>query len=417
MASRWIWVYFSRFPLLGGEAAVSLPLQQQGPSQSIPPMFFAQLFYLHGPTLGLFFKRLFTPRFRLSRMLFGLLIFLALLLVSLLVLIGRLLDEVFFFGYRRFRIEQPLFIVSNPRSGTTLTHRLLSLDEERYASLLLYHTVFPSVTLIKLFKLLYRIDGFIFHPLTRLVLAVDRWAFKGWQHIHPTGMLQTEEDEGIFTTSWLTPGLLLFTPFATDFQHLNIPDNMPERKRRRWQAYYVSSLKRILYAQGAQNRVFLSKNVLTLGRFKTLVEAFPDLRMIYIARSPLNTVPSYVSMFTKPWPIHSPDFVEDTTQLRALGQTIIDHYHYHLGNRKTLPPERYLELQYKDLVADPQAAVLSIYAHFGIPVTEAFEQALTAETTKARAYKSKHKYTLEQFGFSEEELRERMAEVFDTWDY
>jgi hypothetical protein len=35
------------------------------------------------------------------------------------------LDRVFFRGYRKQPIDRPIFIVGNPRSGTTFLHRLL----------------------------------------------------------------------------------------------------------------------------------------------------------------------------------------------------------------------------------------------------------------------------------------------------
>ncbi|MEM6704121.1 MAG: sulfotransferase, partial [Acidobacteriota bacterium] len=39
--------------------------------------------------------------------------------------LGFLLDELFYRGYRRVRIERPLFILGLPRSGTTHLHRTL----------------------------------------------------------------------------------------------------------------------------------------------------------------------------------------------------------------------------------------------------------------------------------------------------
>ena len=58
---------------------------------------------------------------------------------------GRLLDHVFFPGFRKQAVREPVFITANPRSGTTLLHRLMSLDEERFLPFKLYQTMFPSI--------------------------------------------------------------------------------------------------------------------------------------------------------------------------------------------------------------------------------------------------------------------------------
>jgi hypothetical protein len=42
------------------------------------------------------------------------------------------LDKVFFPRYRKTQIKNPVFIVGNARSGTTLFQRLLSADEDNF---------------------------------------------------------------------------------------------------------------------------------------------------------------------------------------------------------------------------------------------------------------------------------------------
>src|SRR5688572_9207818 len=51
---------------------------------------------------------------------------------QLISLIFRLLDEIFYHGYKKIHIKQPVFIIANPRSGTTYLHRLVALDDERF---------------------------------------------------------------------------------------------------------------------------------------------------------------------------------------------------------------------------------------------------------------------------------------------
>src|SRR5512137_2305556 len=63
----------------------------------------------------------------------------------LIVALGRALDHLLFPGFRQQPIIRPVFIVAPPRSGTTLTQKLMSLDDERFVHVKLYQTIFPSV--------------------------------------------------------------------------------------------------------------------------------------------------------------------------------------------------------------------------------------------------------------------------------
>src|SRR5688572_25933586 len=51
---------------------------------------------------------------------------------QLVSLFFRGLDEVFHRGYKNTAVKQPVFIIANPRSGTTYLHRLLAMDSERF---------------------------------------------------------------------------------------------------------------------------------------------------------------------------------------------------------------------------------------------------------------------------------------------
>ncbi len=64
----------------------------------------------------------------------------------------RALDEVMYPKYRDQKVERPVFVFANPRSGTTLTHRLISMDDEVFTTVKLYQTIFPAITATKTFK-------------------------------------------------------------------------------------------------------------------------------------------------------------------------------------------------------------------------------------------------------------------------
>ncbi len=319
-----------------------------------------------------------------------------------------------FFGYRKTDISQPVFIVSNPRSGTTYMHRLLCLDEERYVYMLLYHTIISSITFYKIVKGISWIDRRIGRPFRRFFDWIDSWFFKGWQDIHPTGFNQSEEDEGIYIFPLLSIAICLICPYMQHFKYLTLVDEMPERQRQRIRNYYRSSMKRFMYAEG-KGKTLLSKNVITTGRLNTILDIFPDARIVYLIRDPKKAVPSFISMFSATWKIIAPKLPEQGPEFRALGQIAIDFYTYFHQEKGRFKPENFLIVPYADLVADPLQSVKNVYAHFGMNLSPTFEQNLIKETNKTRKYRSKHSYSLEQYGFSEAEIEEKLGKVMTEY--
>jgi omega-hydroxy-beta-dihydromenaquinone-9 sulfotransferase len=106
--------------------------------------------------IGLFaraeYLALFKARFDLRR--WGYILFFTALywLMWIVVAFGRALDHALFPGFKRQLVRQPVFIVAPPRTGSTLTQKLMSLDKERFVYNALYQTIFPAVTFQRCFR-------------------------------------------------------------------------------------------------------------------------------------------------------------------------------------------------------------------------------------------------------------------------
>ena len=68
------------------------------------------------------------------------------------------LDGILFPGLHRVRVREPVFNVGHARSGTTLMHRIMSLDGDRFSSFLMWELFLPSILQKKLVRLLGRLD-------------------------------------------------------------------------------------------------------------------------------------------------------------------------------------------------------------------------------------------------------------------
>jgi len=376
----------------------------------------SSILYIHFKT---FFKIIYLnciKHFGWRRLLATLIFVIVAIVVCVVLFVFRLMDEVLFFRYRKTKIEHPVFIVSNPRSGTTFMHRLLCMDEERYVYILLWHTIIPSVTFYKIVQTISKLDRRIGRPFRRFFDWVDTWVFKGWEGIHPTGFNQSEEDEGLYIFSFLSVAICLICPYMQEFKYLTIVDEMPERTRRNLRKYYRSSMQRFMYAEGS-GKMLLNKNVITTGRLHTILDVFPDARIVYLIRDPESAVPSFISMFSAPWKWIAPNLPENGAEYRALGQIAIDFYNYFHQNKDKFKPENFYVVPYKKLTTNPMQAVEEVYTHFEMDLSDTFKSRLEAHLNAPKKYKSGHTYSLEKYGFTKAEIEEKLGEVMEAYGF
>lgn len=259
--------------------------------------------------------------------------------------IGYALDDIFYPGWRKEPVSDPLFIVGNARSGTTLFHRLVCLDHDNFTSMKTWEIIFASsVTWRYLFWYLYDFDKrYLFGISFRLTKWIDSCLLQGTYGIHPCGLFEAEEDEWVLVHTFTSQLILLFYPvglqipkppklksvlleaivsfFMSSVGALPDFENaLSERSKRSIFQFYKSCVKRHLYAhnhrltatrpqsqsqsssQYHRNKLkYVSKNPIFTTRLESLHKCFPDCRVICMVRDPTESVPSMVSYISKVW--------------------------------------------------------------------------------------------------------------------
>jgi len=82
----------------------------------------------------------------------------------------------------------------------------------------------------------------------------------------------------------------------------------------------------------------------------------------------------------------------------------VDHYHLLGEHRRSLPADRVMTVRYEALVEAPVASVERIYRRLGLSVSDQFLDRLRMTAQKAAVFKSRHRYQLEQFGLTYQDL-------------
>ena len=161
----------------------------------------------------------------------------------------------------------------------------------------------------------------------------------------------------------------------------------------------------------------LTKGTCSLGRIRALQRAFPDARFIHLIRHPAEAIPSHVSMFYSTWRMHSPEIQKVSPETRACAELVASWYRHMLVEAPTISASRYVRVMYDDLVADPKRTVEGIYDHFGLTIDRAFSAKLDLAVAEAKSYRSRHRYTLVEYGLDETWLKDQLETVLDAYGY
>ena len=326
------------------------------------------------------------------------------------------LDPLLFPGLRRTRIETPVFIVGHARSGTTHLHRLMSRDSERFSAFLLYELSFPSLLEKKLIRWLARADRrWLGGALEARVKKLEDRKFRATRDMHYQSFTEPEEDDGILTASCASGSWIVRLPYLgeLDFYHV---DRRPPRQRRRLMRFYAECVRRQLYLNGP-DKIHLSKNPVFVGRLESLIETFPDARIVVPFRNPEETIPSLLKLMQMAWRLRKWSDAEMQRSLFVLAEQSFHTYTYPLEVLARHPEVPHAIVDYSELVAEPARVIARVYADLGFPVTSAYQRMLQAEQQQARQHETSHRYSLEEFGLRQGELRTRLAGLFERFHW
>lgn len=368
--------------------------------------------------LTLFFKALhlslFKMHFSLRR--WAYIFFFAVLycLMWCIVAFGRALDHIVFPSFKQQAVRAPVFIIAPPRSGTTLLQKLMSFDQERFVHNKLYQTIFPAVTFQRFFNGLDWLDQHTGCCFARLVGWVEKKWFGGWDDMHKMRFNQPEEDDGYFIYTFETEAIFLLFPHVEELWAAGFQDALSSKLRHKLMRYYRSCLQRQLYVNGS-DKTMLSKATQSSGAVEALLEEFPDAKFITIVRHPYQSVASHVSVFYPAWQAHSPELPKDSAVSKSYARLAVKWFQHLFEFRNKVDPRQYYCIDYRDLTRDPKAVLEKLYEHFGWQMSDAYRAQLTAATQQQQRFKSKHEYTLEEFGLSEEWIQQELGPLLDYY--
>jgi hypothetical protein len=293
------------------------------------------------------------------------------------------------------RISRPFFIIGLPRTGSTLLHHLISQDPaSRAPQAWEVMTPSPPPEAAR-----YETDPRIAEAERKLqwldVLAPD---FKA---IHPLGARLAIECIAILSHSFLS------SRFHTTYRTPSYQAWLKKQDLRPAYAYHRRFLQHLQWSKRADRWVL--KAPAHLYALDSLFAIYPDALVVQTHRDPRVVLGSVASLT-----LSLQSAFAEPLDLTEIGREVMQSWTegiergMHVRHTGPVGAERFFDVNYQELLADPIGTVRQIYTHFDLPLTAEAEQRMRSHLTGNPQHKhGRHAYDLKAFGLDGPSLDQR----------
>lgn len=307
-------------------------------------------------------------------------------------------------GIRKQRIIRPVFITGLPRSGSTLLHQLLSLDE-RHRAPLTWEVRRPSPPPGLSDG---RRDGRI-----RATARELRWFARlapQFKRIHPLGAELPQECIDILSHSFASPRFHT-NYFVPSYQAwLDTLDQTPAYV---WHQRFLQHLQ----WQG-DPRQWVLKAPAHMFALKALLGVYPDAVVVQTHRDPREVIGSMVSMTVTLQRVFS-----DRVDPQAVAAEVISRWSTMLEREMRVRQRtehdsgnNFFDVAYPEFIDAPLETVAALYRHLGLHLTEKTRARMVAWLKRNPQHRhGVHHYSLAEFGLDSDEAVSRFAAYTRTF--
>jgi len=303
------------------------------------------------------------------------------------------------------KINKPIFIIGLPRSGTTFLHRLLAQDPAN-RTLKTWEMNEPSP------------------PPERSTSETDPRIKKmekaySWMYYAMPALKAIHEVDARTPEECI---LLMANGFISEYFTMGIgahPDYSDWLYSQDLTSIYTFHKQQLQLLQWKYPTVrWVLKAPFHLHGLKWLLDVYSDARILHVHRNPLEVLPSAASLLATTMAC-----VFSNVDPVAIGQKVTHGLAGILwsGIKARLSSEMkqncqavFLDIYYKELVADPISTVRKVYNNFGLNLSDKVLKSMQCFLDKNPQYgHGRHRYTLDMFGLKKDTERRRFRRYIE----
>jgi len=297
------------------------------------------------------------------------------------------------------RLNDPLIIVGQARTGTSYLQRLLgSLPGNRFLTFWEAREPIPDLEHDDRIERYEHLAEFIRQTEPELASK------------YPIDVKGPEECMFLTDPSLMSLSFPFMDAPCSDYAGWVVDDSHHEA--------YDTYRKLLLYLQAqAPERRFILKSPSHFGQLTELLRAVPEARLIHTHRDPVQTLGSICSTQKT---VMGPAVAGWTDTL--VGRDMLGWFE--LGTARNAAQREHLhagvniDVQFHDLTRDPLLVVERIYRHFGLEWTPQVGAALRAELSRSQPPEvGRHRYSLEEYGLTAGDVAERLIAYRRRWGF
>jgi len=293
-------------------------------------------------------------------------------------------------------IIAPIVIVGLPRTGSTMTHRLLASDpnhtamlwwEGRYPALLPGEKRGDIEARMELGKA--EVDAVV--AASPEALDIHPWDYKG-----------ADEEILLLEHNFLSTVPESFMALPSYSEWIEEQDHT---------LAYEDLKKFIQYLQwqnpGRENKRWVLKSPHHLGFIDKMISVFPDAKIIQTHRDPIKTVPSFCSMCANLFEPLTTNF--DKFFIGKHWSNKLTRALNHCMDISEQYPDNFLDLEFLNMIKDPIDEMKKIYEFIGESFGEKTEVAMEAWREENKHEMGAHKYSLEEYDLTESQINDNFS--------
>jgi hypothetical protein len=151
------------------------------------------------------------------------------------------------------------------------------------------------------------------------------------------------------------------------------------------------------------------------------LERFPDARILYMVRDPIQVIPSALSLVTGVldkrfgfWSLPEPTRARFIERLYSAFVTLLKVFHDDWTSGR-VPKGRVLIVRFDRMMAKFDDLMSELLPFIGVDKTAELEREIARVAAEQREFRSQHKYDAKKFGIEAERIRKDCAFVYETF--